>query len=74
MQDYIRPHKSKEAKKEKERLRHRDINTDDIDYIPASEQPENIFYDDSPKRVGAYIRVSTLTQTNLQHGRSAISI
>jgi DNA invertase Pin-like site-specific DNA recombinase len=59
LQDYIKAHKTKEEKKEKERARHRDINTDDIDFIPAIEQPVNIFYDDSPKRVGAYIRVST---------------
>jgi len=64
--DYIPP-RSKAEKKEKAWERHRNTNTDDIDYIPAQEQPvTNIFQDDSPKRVGVYIRVSTDDENQTQ--------
>lgn len=59
MQDYITAQDKRAAKKEKERARHQNVCLDDIDYIPAKESPPDIFHDDSPKRVGVYIRVST---------------
>lgn len=67
MEDYIRPQDKRAAKKEKERLRHQNICLEDIDYIPAKEPPPDVFHDDSPKRVAVYIRVSTVTNTSLQH-------
>lgn len=65
MQDYIRAQDKRAAKKEKERARHQNVNLDDIDFIPAKEPPPDIFHDDSPKRVGVYIRVSTESENQV---------
>lgn len=48
---------SKEEIKAKIRERYKGLNTDQAEVIPAKKQPD--FYDDEPKRVAVYVRVST---------------
>jgi hypothetical protein len=65
VQDYIITQDKRAIKKEKERLRHQSTCLDDIDYIPGKEAPPDIYYDDRPKRVGVYIRVSTESENQI---------
>lgn len=65
--------KTKAERRELIKARHSGLNTEDIEFIPARSKI-SFFEDDSPKRVVIYIRVSTVTNTFLQHGRSAVSI
>ena len=65
--------KTKAERREQIKARYSGLCTDDVEFIPARTRI-SFFEDDSPKRVVIYIRVSTVTNTFLQHGRSAVSI
>ena len=47
----------KELQKQKIRERYKGLNTDDVEVIPARKKAD--FYDDNPRRVAVYVRVST---------------
>ena len=47
----------KELQKQKIRERYKGLNTDDVEVIPARKKAD--FYDDIPRRVAVYVRVST---------------
>ena len=48
---------SREQQKEKIRERYKGIDPDVLEVIPARKRPD--FYDDVPRRVAVYVRVST---------------
>ena len=74
MEDNLTPKQRSDIKKAKKRARVNTATGEDVEMIPAVRNQKNIFDDSAKKLVGIYVRVSTVTQTFLQHGRSAVSI